>query len=166
MFLFIEIMSVALAFIFAANVGAESATRELLTTSNSTWDLSGVMSMAVNKKGRIIPKYQLALPLAHAIFLIGVSPWIVGFFVTALVGALMGGVGLALDYFHIGRPMLDVFSNDIEYITVWKYGAMVIPGFYVGRSSVLGYAAKLAQARMHWSYKEIFLEAVEKQKDI
>ena len=192
MYLFTQIIAVALTFMFAANWGARTATRELLKGDDPLWDISDSMSMTVDKKGQIYPKYPLGLPLAIAIVLIGLSPWIVGFFVNILVGVLLGPVGLALDYIPIVSPMSATFVDDIEYITIWKYGAMAIPGFYVGYSSVLGYAAKSAIRHMNlvsyvpdssghrtqtyvnrayspvhpdndWTYKHIFLE-IEKRK--
>lgn len=166
MYLLIQIIAVALSFIFAANIGAQSATKQLLNVSSSTWDISDSMSIAANEKGQIYPKYPLGLPLAIAIVLIGLSPWIVGFFVFILVAVLSVPVGLALEYASVGSPMPAIFVDDIEYITIWKYGAMAIPGFYVGRSSVLGYAAKLAQTHTGLSYREIFLKAEAAQKDI
>jgi hypothetical protein len=185
---FIEILSVALVFMFAAYAGIESASKQLLANSEPVYDLADQVEIKIKKNERVTLRFPLVLTLAHALVMIGLTPWITGFLVTITVNLVAIGMSFLLTVLQLDIGAIKLPTNFSEEITIWKWGIMVLPGFYIGRASVFGFAARQAlvylnrldsskgfsqyinrlDSNWHYegdaTYKKIFLEQVNSQK--
>ena len=185
---FIEILSVALVFMFAAYAGIESASKQLLANSEPVWDLAGQVDIKIKKNESVMLRLPLLLTLGHALCLLAFIPWITGFLVAITNYLVAIGLSFLLTVLQLDTGALKLPNSFSEEITIWKWGIMVLPGFYIGRASVFGFAARQAlvylnrldsskgfsqyinrlDSNWHYegdaTYKKIFLEQINSQK--